>query len=168
MIGAVCPNLANSAARKDPRTIVSGHDEWRPPGYLQCGNWTGAIRFELGSKGSRRDIVVAVDDESELSGESPLTPGPSPAAGRGETRAEASPHTETEVDETASSEEQETLSGFEAAAAKVRTFPQSPGVYLMKDAAGVVIYVGKAKNSAAPGPAAIFSRPRRKIVAQRS
>ncbi len=29
---------------------------------------------------------------------------------------------------------------------KVRTFPQSPGVYLMKDAAGTVIYVGKAKN----------------------
>jgi excinuclease ABC subunit C len=31
-------------------------------------------------------------------------------------------------------------------AEKVRTFPQSPGVYLMKDAAGAVIYVGKAKN----------------------
>ena len=31
-------------------------------------------------------------------------------------------------------------------AAKVRQFPQSPGVYLMKDAAGRVIYVGKAKN----------------------
>ena len=29
---------------------------------------------------------------------------------------------------------------------KVRTFPQTPGVYLMKDAAGRVIYVGKAKN----------------------
>src|SRR5690349_18685424 len=29
---------------------------------------------------------------------------------------------------------------------KVRTFPASPGVYLMKDAAGTVIYVGKAKN----------------------
>lgn len=36
--------------------------------------------------------------------------------------------------------------GFEHAAAKVKTFPQSPGIYLMKDAAGVVIYVGKAKN----------------------
>jgi excinuclease ABC subunit C len=33
-----------------------------------------------------------------------------------------------------------------AAAEKARKFPQSPGVYLMKDAAGVVIYVGKAKN----------------------
>jgi excinuclease ABC subunit C len=36
--------------------------------------------------------------------------------------------------------------GFEAAAAKVRNFPQTPGVYLMKDTAGRVIYVGKAKN----------------------
>jgi excinuclease ABC subunit C len=33
-----------------------------------------------------------------------------------------------------------------AAAAKVRTFPTTPGVYLMKDGAGRVIYVGKAKN----------------------
>ena len=32
------------------------------------------------------------------------------------------------------------------AAAKVRSFPQSPGIYLMKDASGVVIYVGKAKS----------------------
>jgi excinuclease ABC subunit C len=37
-------------------------------------------------------------------------------------------------------------SGLAHAAAKVRDFPQSPGVYLMKDAAGVVIYVGKAVN----------------------
>lgn len=36
--------------------------------------------------------------------------------------------------------------GFEHAAEKVRGFPQTPGVYLMKDAAGRVIYVGKAKN----------------------
>ena len=32
------------------------------------------------------------------------------------------------------------------AAERVRSFPQTPGVYLMKDAAGRVIYVGKAKN----------------------
>ena len=32
------------------------------------------------------------------------------------------------------------------AAEKVRSFPTTPGVYLMKDAAGRVIYVGKAKN----------------------
>src|SRR5208282_5058654 len=32
------------------------------------------------------------------------------------------------------------------AAEKVRDFPPSPGVYLMKDGAGRVIYIGKAKN----------------------
>src|SRR5690606_15625014 len=36
--------------------------------------------------------------------------------------------------------------GFAQAAKKVRGFPQTPGVYLMKDAAGRVIYIGKAKN----------------------
>ena len=38
------------------------------------------------------------------------------------------------------------LSPFEKAAAVVRKFPTCPGVYLMKNAAGVVIYVGKATN----------------------
>ncbi len=38
------------------------------------------------------------------------------------------------------------LTPFQQAAGKVRTFPQSPGVYLMKNDAGVVIYVGKATN----------------------
>ena len=37
-------------------------------------------------------------------------------------------------------------SGFQQAAEKVREFPQSPGVYLMKDAEGRVIYIGKAKQ----------------------
>src|SRR2546423_3114076 len=36
--------------------------------------------------------------------------------------------------------------GFRAALEKVRTFPNTPGVYLMKDVAGRVIYVGKAKS----------------------
>ena len=36
--------------------------------------------------------------------------------------------------------------GFEHAAAKVKSFPQTPGIYLMKDSVGRVIYVGKAKN----------------------
>ena len=40
----------------------------------------------------------------------------------------------------------EATAGNLSAAEKVRTFPQTPGVYLMKDAAGRVIYVGKAKN----------------------
>ncbi|MBX3416855.1 MAG: excinuclease ABC subunit UvrC [Pirellulaceae bacterium] len=38
------------------------------------------------------------------------------------------------------------LIGSQSAAEKVRSFPQRPGVYLMKDQAGVVIYVGKATN----------------------
>ncbi|MEM6364167.1 MAG: nucleotide excision repair endonuclease, partial [Planctomycetota bacterium] len=38
------------------------------------------------------------------------------------------------------------LAGTDTASKKVKTFPTCPGVYLMKDAAGVVIYVGKAKN----------------------
>ncbi len=38
------------------------------------------------------------------------------------------------------------LTAFEKAAAKVRGFPAGPGVYLMKNATGVVIYVGKATN----------------------
>jgi excinuclease ABC subunit C len=37
-------------------------------------------------------------------------------------------------------------SGFQQAAAKARQFPQRPGVYLIKDGAGRVIYIGKAKN----------------------
>src|SRR5438093_2117359 len=37
-------------------------------------------------------------------------------------------------------------SAFRRAAAKVRQFPRSPGVYLMKDSAGRVLYVGKAKT----------------------
>lgn len=36
--------------------------------------------------------------------------------------------------------------GFRRAKAKVREFPQSPGVYLFKDSAGRVIYIGKATN----------------------
>ncbi len=38
------------------------------------------------------------------------------------------------------------LLGFRRASEKVKRFPTGPGVYLMKDRAGVVIYVGKAKN----------------------
>lgn len=36
--------------------------------------------------------------------------------------------------------------GFRYASEKVKTFPHSPGVYLMKNVSGTVIYVGKAKD----------------------
>ncbi len=38
------------------------------------------------------------------------------------------------------------MTAFQQAAAKVREFPTTPGVYLLKDSAGRVIYVGKATN----------------------
>jgi len=41
---------------------------------------------------------------------------------------------------------QRSTSGESAPGEKVKTFPTSPGVYLMKDAQGRVIYIGKAKN----------------------
>ena len=36
--------------------------------------------------------------------------------------------------------------GLQRAASKVREFPTTPGVYLMKDSVGRVIYIGKAKS----------------------
>ena len=42
--------------------------------------------------------------------------------------------------------DEQTSGGFDQAAEKVKSFPTTPGVYLMKDHAGRVIYVGKAKN----------------------
>ncbi len=38
------------------------------------------------------------------------------------------------------------MTDMDAPAEKVKQFPQAPGVYLMKDAEGRVLYVGKAKN----------------------
>lgn len=50
-------------------------------------------------------------------------------------------------DESASSDPPKTQpEWFARAGEKARAFPQAPGVYLMKDDAGRVIYVGKAKN----------------------
>lgn len=82
------------------------------------------------------------------------TPEPSPKRSRGKraTRAKASKKppapdraSTTDTVATAAAVDQP-ATGFAHAAAKVRDFPQKPGVYLMKDAAGVVIYVGKAVN----------------------
>ncbi len=52
---------------------------------------------------------------------------------------------EPPVDQTPA-EVPEELFGFRRAAEKVKSFPHTPGVYLMKNASGVVIYIGKAKD----------------------
>jgi|GEM_PF-6071503 len=52
-----------------------------------------------------------------------------------------------------------------AAARKVRSFPTTPGVYLMKDAAGRVIYVSARPRTSGPGPAPTSSRPPPRIAA---
>lgn len=70
------------------------------------------------------------------SGDEPADP-PAAEQQRGD---EASPESQ------AASREKAVTAGFRHAAAKVREFPSRPGVYLMKDAAGRVIYVGKAKS----------------------
>ena len=54
---------------------------------------------------------------------------------------------EDSTDNHPNASDSEVGSGFRRAAAKVKEFPQKPGVYLMKDAAGRVIYVG---NGARP------------------
>jgi excinuclease ABC subunit C len=52
----------------------------------------------------------------------------------------------TQPDPSAAADDEPHEFGFRRAAAKVREFPQKPGVYLLKDSAGRVIYVGKATN----------------------
>jgi excinuclease ABC subunit C len=83
--------------------------------------------------------------ESELADEAELLDEASAAAGE--------PSEEAVVDEAAVDAALDAAAddatydfSFRRAAAKVREFPRKPGVYLMKDSAGRVIYVGKAKN----------------------
>lgn len=73
--------------------------------------------------------MAAALDNSD-SGDQPITPGDEAALAPAQGSAPTSG----------------TAGGFDFAAGKVREFPQTPGVYIMKDAAGVVIYVGKAKS----------------------
>ena len=63
-----------------------------------------------------------------------------------ENPSEHNPEQAAAPDQTASPDSSEETFGFRRASEKVKTFPQTPGVYLMKDHSGVVIYVGKAKN----------------------
>ncbi|HEV2968413.1 MAG TPA: excinuclease ABC subunit UvrC [Pirellulales bacterium] len=73
-----------------------------------------------------------IDQTEENTSEEPIVPGDEAAI--------------VPPSHSAASPEPGAAGGFAHAAAKVREFPQTPGVYLMKDAAGVVIYVGKAKS----------------------
>lgn len=56
------------------------------------------------------------------------------------------PEIEVDLDQVLPADPAAVLTPFQKAAKKVKTFPRSPGVYLMKDATGIVIYVGKAKS----------------------
>ena len=56
------------------------------------------------------------------------------------------PEVEIDLDQVLPADPATPLTPFQQAAKKVKTFPRKPGVYLMKDSAGIVIYVGKAKS----------------------
>lgn len=112
----------------------------------------------------RRSAKTAADSPAEpdsikASGKSPLSPkpaSPSPAdpapAQAHDLVSPADGIAAAEVTESALSEPSETrvVGASESAVIepreKVKTFPSSPGVYLMKDELGRVIYVGKAVN----------------------
>lgn len=103
-------------------------------------------------------MTIGWNDAPDDDGDEPLSEGPSGEdAGDENSTLELTPEQLAELDAeidaggeplaagTASLEAPHEF-GFRRAARKVREFPQTPGVYLMKDAAGRVIYVGKAKN----------------------
>lgn len=93
------------------------------------------------------DVLRAADDDTAI--HDPADDEPSPAPEADEATIEAAlAEAANQSDEQASNEAAAGVHqfGFRRAAAKVREFPREPGVYLMKDSAGRVIYVGKAKN----------------------
>jgi excinuclease ABC subunit C len=89
------------------------------------------------------DDLEAGDDDEALVGDAATPPAEEPAI-------EELSIDEAELDAAlaavAADESGTVDSALRRAAAKVREFPRRPGVYLMKDSAGRVIYVGKAKN----------------------
>lgn len=99
-------------------------------------------RSELASESDRSNPAGA-SELSEPAGELKLSGRPDDAAA-GLADPGYGQDSEAELDRWA--EDRELPAGFRAAAEKVRSFPHQPGVYLMKDVAGRVIYIGKAKN----------------------
>ena len=99
-------------------------------------------RSELASESDRSNPAGA-SELSEPAGELELSGRPDDAAA-GLADPGYGQYSEAELDRWA--EDRELPAGFRAAAEKVRSFPHQPGVYLMKDVAGRVIYIGKAKN----------------------
>lgn len=87
----------------------------------------------LGEPGEFEDDLPQFDEADEPAEESTIDEAALEAAASAEAAAEESGDGAAEF-------------GLRRAARKVREFPHTPGVYLMKDAAGVVIYIGKAKN----------------------
>ncbi len=59
---------------------------------------------------------------------------------------EQEPEPDDVAEQAASASHDALSSGQQRALIKVRQFPKSPGVYLFKDEAGIVIYVGKATD----------------------
>lgn len=70
----------------------------------------------------------------------------SPEAAAAEITVEITPENEAEVEAETKSVILEFGLGYGRAAARVKEFPHKPGVYLMKDSTGRVIYIGKAKD----------------------
>jgi len=93
-----------------------------------------------------------MDDDLEFLSDEPVQPEPEEAPAP-ELSADELAAFEAEVDAAGQSPEQTPSDpaavrefGYKRAAKKVRDFPHKPGIYLMKDAEGRVIYIGKAKN----------------------
>lgn len=84
-------------------------------------------------------------DESDLLDEPSAEPAPAEPA-EPEVTVEITPENEAAVEAETNSVILEFGLGYGRAAARVKEFPHKPGVYLMKDSTGRVIYIGKAKD----------------------
>src|SRR5688500_16413021 len=93
---------------------------------------------------AERDDELDWDEPLEEGGEAALAAGPADLEVEEAAIDEAA--VDAALDAVAADESTAYDFAFRRGAAKVREFPRSPGVYLMRDAAGRVAYVGKAKS----------------------